>query len=73
MVLLLGFWDRRRRLGMAFALTTFALLVGIVGCGGGSSSTGSTGPSTAVGTTTVVITGTSGTIQRSVAVTLTVN
>lgn len=72
-LLLLGFWDRRRRLGMAFALTTFALLVGIVGCGGGSSSSSGSGSSTPAGTTTVLITGTSGTIQRSVAVTLTVN
>src|ERR1039457_4061821 len=76
LLLLLGFWDRKRRLSMAFATTTFALLVMIAGCGGGSSSGGGGGggnPGTPVGTTTVVITGTSGTIERSVTVSLVVN
>jgi subtilase family serine protease len=78
LLLLLAFWDRKRRLSMAFAMTTLALLVVIAGCGGGSGGGGGGGggggnPGTAVGTTTVVITGTSGTIERSVAVSLVVN
>jgi subtilase family serine protease len=72
---LLGCGDSKRRSGLILAGAAFALLTVSAGCGGGSSSGGggATGPSGPTGTSNVVVTATSGTIQRSVAVTLTID
>jgi subtilase family serine protease len=73
----IGFSHRHRRWSTALALIAFALVFASVGCGGGSGGGGGGGGGgvggTPAGTTNVVVTATSGSIQRSVAVTLTVN
>ncbi len=70
----MGFSDRNRRWTAVLALAAFAMVFASVGCGGGGG--GSVPPptdGTPVGTTNVVITATSGSIQRSVSVAFTVN
>ena len=71
---LLGFPDGKRRLRIAFGVAAFALLLVSAGCGGGGSGGGGGGGKggTPVGTTVIAVTATSGTIQRTVDVTLTV-
>jgi subtilase family serine protease len=70
----IGFSKGNRRWTTALALVVFAIVFASVGCGGGG---GGTGPpptgGTPVGTTNVVITATSGSIQRSTSVALVVN
>lgn len=71
-LMLIGFSAKQRRFSLALVLVAFALAMGSAGCGGGGG--GSTPPppaGTPVGTN-VVITATSGSIHRSVAVLLTV-
>jgi len=70
-LMLIGFSSGKRRLSMALALVGFALVFANVGCGGGGGGTTTPPPGTPV-STNVVITATSGTIHRSVAVLLTV-
>jgi subtilase family serine protease len=77
-LLLLGASIRNRRWTVALALAAFALVFVSAGCGGGGSGGGGGGGGggvggTPLGTTEVVITATSGSIQRSVSVALTVN
>jgi hypothetical protein len=64
---------KRRRLKLAFG-SLFLVLLGaaMVACGSGSSSTGPTNPGTPVGSYTVTVTGTSGSLVRSANVTVTV-
>jgi hypothetical protein len=70
--MLIGFSSAKRRLSLALALVAFALAFANVGCGGGGGGGSTTPPpGTPVGTN-VVITATSGSIHRSVAVLLTV-
>jgi subtilase family serine protease len=74
----IGFSNGNRRWTAVLALAVFAILLVSVGCGGGSGGGGGGGggggnPGTPAGTTNVVITATSGSIQRSVSVALTVN
>jgi subtilase family serine protease len=73
----IGFSNGNRRWTAVLALAVFAILFVSVGCGGGSGGGGGGGgggnPGTPLGTTNVVITATSGSIQRSVSVALTVN
>jgi subtilase family serine protease len=69
-LMLIGFSAKERRLSLALVLVAFALVFANVGCGGGGGTT-PTPPGTPVGTN-VVITATSGSIHRSVAVLLTV-
>jgi subtilase family serine protease len=70
-LMLMGFSSSKRRLSLTFALMAFALVFANVGCGGGGGGTTTPPPGTPVGTN-VVITATSGSIHRSVAVLLTV-
>jgi hypothetical protein len=60
-------------LKLAFG-SLFLVLLGaaMVACGSGSSSTGPTNPGTPVGSYTVTVTGTSGSLVRSANVTVTV-
>ena len=71
-LILLGYRGRRRRSSLVLAGASFALLIAGVGCSGssGSGGNGATGPT---GTSNVVVTATSGKIQRSVVVTLTIS
>jgi len=68
-------WKTNRRWGAVLALLAIAFVFTNAGCGGGNGGGGGGGgmPGTPVGTTNVVVTATSGSIQRSVAVTLVVN
>ncbi len=68
-LMLTGFSSSKRRLSFTLALVAFALVFANVGCAGGGGTT--TPPPTPVATN-VVITATSGSIHRSVAVLLTV-
>ena len=70
-LMLIGFSSAKRRLSLALALVAFALVFANVGCGGGGGGSTTPPPGTPVGTN-VVITATSGSIHRSVAVLLTV-
>ena len=65
----------RRRLRAALAMAAFAVVIAaFAGCGGGSGGGGGGGGGGGfTGTTNLVVTATSGSIQRSVVVTLTVN
>jgi len=71
----MAFWKNNRRWGAVLALLAIGFVFTNAGCGGGNGGGGGGGgnPGTPVGTTNVVVTATSGTIQRSVAVTLVVN
>jgi subtilase family serine protease len=69
--LLLSYERGRRKSSAVLAAAALALLF-VAGCGGGSSSGGG-GGSGATGTSNVIITATSGSIQRSVAVSFTIN
>jgi len=72
-LLLLGSWNRNRRWTVALALAAFAFVIS-AGCGGAGGGGGRGGnPGKPIGTTAVLITATSGSIQRSVVVNLTVN
>jgi len=73
-LMLIAFSARERRLTVALALLAFALVIGSSACGGGSgSSTPPPSGGTPTGTTAIVVTAKSGSIQRSVSVLLTVN
>jgi subtilase family serine protease len=67
--LLLSYRRERRKSTAVFAAVTLGLLFA-AGCGGGSSNGGGGG---ATGTSNIVVTATSGSIQRSVVVTLTID
>ena len=74
----IGFSKGNRRWTAVSAVAVFAIVFVSVGCGGGSGGGGGGGGGggnrgTPQGTTNVVITATSGSIQRSVSVALTVN
>jgi subtilase family serine protease len=72
----ISFLKGNRRSGAVLALLVIGFVVTAAGCGGGGNGGGGGGgggPSTPVGTTNVVVTATSGSIQRSVAVQLVVN
>lgn len=71
----MAFWKNNRRWGAVLALLAIGFVFTSAGCGGGNGGGGGGGgnPGTPVGTTNVVVTATSGSIQRSVAVTLVVN
>ena len=71
----IAFWKTNRRWGAVLALLAIGFVFSNAGCGGGNGGGGGGGvmPGTPVGTTNVVVTATSGKIQRSVAVTLVVN
>jgi subtilase family serine protease len=74
--LAMAFLKGNRRWGMVFALLVMGVVFANVGCGGGGGGGGGGGqtqPGTPTGTTNVVVTATSGTIVRSVAVQLVVN
>ena len=75
-VFLLGGTSRRRAWSRLLSLMAFAFLISIAGCGGGSSSGGggggNTDPGTPVGTSTIVVTATSGTISHTTTFTLNV-
>jgi hypothetical protein len=70
-LMLVGFSAKQRRFSLALVLVAFALAMGSAGCGGGGAGSSPPPPGTPVGTN-VVITATSGSIHRSVAVLLTV-
>jgi subtilase family serine protease len=75
-LLLIAFLKGSRRWGAVLALLVIGFVFANVGCGGGSGGGGGGGggqPGTPVGTTSVVVTATSGSIVRSVAVQLVVN
>ena len=73
-VLLLGGPSRRRAWSRLLSLMAFAFLISIAGCGGGGSSGGggNTDPGTPMGTSTIVVTATSGTISHITTFTLNV-
>jgi subtilase family serine protease len=71
-LMLIGFSSPRRRLSMALSLVAFALVFASVGCGGGGGGGSTTPPPGTPVITNVVITATSGTLHRSVAVSLSV-
>ena len=70
--MLIGFSSPRRRLSMALSLVAFALVFASVGCGGGGGGGSTTPPPGTPVITNVVISATSGTLHRSVAVSLSV-
>jgi subtilase family serine protease len=70
-LMLIGFSAKERRLSLALVLMAFALAISSTACGGGSGAPGPPPPGTPV-ITNVVITATSGSIHRSVAVALSV-
>jgi hypothetical protein len=75
-LMLVGFSKGYRRWSAVLGLAVIAIVFASAGCGGGSGGGGGGGggnPGTPLGTTSVVITATSGSIQRSVSVALTVN
>jgi subtilase family serine protease len=82
-VMTIGLRRREQRWSTAFGLIALATVVSCAACSGGGGSTtgggggsgggGTTNPGTPTGTSVIVITATSGTIQRSLAVTLTVD
>jgi subtilase family serine protease len=74
-LLLMAFLKGHRRWGAVLALLVIGFVIVNAGCGGGSGGGGGGGgaPGTPVGTTNVVVTATSGSIQRSLAVQLVVN
>ncbi len=76
-LMFIGFRKGNRRWGAVLALIAAAIVFANVGCGGGSGGGGGGGgggnPGTPLGTTNVVVTATSGSIQRSVSVALVVN
>lgn len=73
-LMFIGFRKGNRRWGAVLALIAAAIVFANVGCGGGNGGGGGGGvPGTPVGTTNVVVTATSGSIQRSVSVALVVN
>ena len=67
--LLLSYWREKRKSSAVFAAVALALLFA-AGCSGSSTNNGGSG---ATGTSNVVVTATSGSIQRSVVVTLTID
>jgi subtilase family serine protease len=71
-LMLIGFSSPRRRLSRALSLVAFALVFASVGCGGGGGGGSTTPPPGTPVITNVVITATSGTLHRSVAVSLSV-
>jgi subtilase family serine protease len=68
-LMLIGFSAKQRRFSVALVLVAFALAIGSAGCGGGGNGGGGGGTPVI---TNVVITATSGSIHRSVAVALSV-
>lgn len=79
-LLLVSLYRKKLRWNTAFALIAFAAIISCAACSGGGGNSGGGGggggggnPGTPTGTTAIIVTATSGTIQRSVAVTLTVN
>jgi len=72
-LMLIGFSAKQRRFSLALVLVAFALAIGSAGCGGGGNGGGGGGGGGGTPViTNVVITATSGSIHRSVAVALTV-
>ena len=71
-LMLIGFSAKQRRFSLALVLVAFALAIGSAGCGGGGNGTPPPPPPGTPVITNVVITATSGSIHRSVAVALSV-
>ena len=72
-LILLACRKENRRRSAVLAFVVLGVVFASAGCGGGNNPGGNQNPGTPVGTTNVVVTATSGAIQRSVAVTLVVN
>ncbi|MGA9039667.1 MAG: S53 family peptidase [Terriglobales bacterium] len=71
-VLVMGVPSRRRKYTAMFGMVLLAFAVTGVACGGGSSSTGPTNPGTPAGNYTVVVSAVSGSISRTLNVSVTV-